>query len=554
MWPGLHALERLALRVTSGLGLTALLLSLGALWGVFAYAVGLVIAIAAAGTLLGILCGRRPGAAKTARTDVGLAVVIVASVVACIGAIAPITDDDALAYVVPVANRIAATGALRVWSDQARAMWPQSQQVLLAAVGWFGGDRLGVVTALEWLLCIGVIAALARRVCERPEHVWPAIVIACGAPVFAFQVASGKEDLLLIAATAATAFCLAGDDPRELALGGLFAGIAAGAKYTGGIVAGAAVIWMVLRQPKSPQRALVVAAAACVTGALWYIVNFWRYGNAVAPFLFGAPGTVLDSATARAFVDGYGARSALGFLVAPVHIFIEPSIFGGRGNLYNPLVYAGLLTIGVASARIRHRAPLFLAAVFYVGWFMSLHNARLLLPAAVLLAPAAADVLVPFAKRYTSLAVASGLLAALACALPPAIGVVRAVRYIAGPSTFLELETQNYADIQWMNAHLDPRRDRVASDHKVLAYLGVPWIFLAPTYQLEFSQRELDDPERLLQALRRQRITHLFGSAGSFPGLLPHLRVVYSNPASRLGGVRFFREPPAEATAVFVLQ
>ena len=62
-----------------------------------------------------------------------------------------------------------------------------------------------------------------------------------------------------------------------------------------------------------------------------------------------------------------------------------------------------------------------------------------------------------------------------------------------------------------------------------------------------------NDPVRLLQALRRQGITHLFGGIGSFAGMEPHLRLLYRNPASRLGGVRFFREPPTEDTAVFEL-
>ena len=66
-------------------------------------------------------------------------------------------------------------------------MWPQSQQTLLAFVLRFGGDRLGAVTALEWLLCLGVLSALARRLCERPEHIGPALVIALGAPVVRFR-------------------------------------------------------------------------------------------------------------------------------------------------------------------------------------------------------------------------------------------------------------------------------------------------------------------------------------------------------------------------------
>jgi hypothetical protein len=125
------------------------------------------------------------------------------------------------------------------------------------------------------------------------------------------------------------------------------------------------------------------------------------------------------------------------------------------------------------------------------------------------------------------------------------------VRYAANPAGYLERETQNYADVVWMNAHLDRRHDRVASDHKVLAYLDVPSLILEPTYQTEISGAELRDATSLLAACRRQGITHLFGNIDSFPELASHLRMIYRNPSSRLGGVRFFREPPTEATAVF---
>jgi hypothetical protein len=61
----------------------------------------------------------------------------------------------------------------------------------------------------------------------------------------------------------------------------------------------------------------------------------------------------------------------------------------------------------------------------------------------------------------------------------------------------------------------------------------------------------LNDSDRLLNACRRQGITHLFGNTDSFPGAHERLRIVYENQRSRVGGAHFFREPPTEATAVF---
>jgi hypothetical protein len=300
------------------------------------------------------------------------------------------------------------------------------------------------------------------------------------------------------------------------------------------------------------RSAVVVALCAAASGGLWYGLNLWRYGNPVAPFVFGASGTTLDAGVISGFVNAYGVgRNPLTFFLAPAWIFVEPFRFSGRANLYNPLVYAGLAGLLFSSARRRHGPLFFMAAVLYVGWFLTLQNARLLLPAAVLLAPAAADRLVPLVRRRGALAMLAWGAAALSLGIVAAVGVMRGVRYVRDPPGFLERETQNYADIRWMNTHLDRGRDRVASDHKALGYLEVPWIVLVPTYQIEISTVELRDASRFLEACRRQRITHLFGSIDSFPDVRAHLRPVYRNPSSRLGGMRFFREPPTEATAVF---
>ena len=160
-------------------------------------------------------------------------------------------------------------------------MFPQSQQVLLAYVMRMGGDRLGALTAIEWLITLGVVNALVRRVCERSENTGAALVIALGSPVVAFQVASTKEDLLLLPAAAACAFCLAGEGSlAELAAAGLFAGLAAGAKYPGLGIAVGAVAWTLISRRDDPWRAsAVVAISAAAAGGFWYLLNLWRFAN-----------------------------------------------------------------------------------------------------------------------------------------------------------------------------------------------------------------------------------------------------------------------------------
>src|SRR5881409_2683510 len=168
-WPELRRHERLALELTAGLGLTALLLSIALVAGWFAAATPVLIAIAIGGAALLPRPRHRaavPPAAEPPWTARITALIFICAAVACAGALAPVTDHDALSYVQPIARHIADAGALRVRS------------------------------AIEWLVPIGAISALARRVSERPEHVPVAIALAIAAPVAAFQVAAAKEDML----------------------------------------------------------------------------------------------------------------------------------------------------------------------------------------------------------------------------------------------------------------------------------------------------------------------------------------------------------------------
>jgi hypothetical protein len=556
--------ERLALVLTAGLGLTALLLAAIALGGQFAHApivLGIVIAVRS-GRAVQMRLRRAPVSefppdtrANRRVTPMAVAVALTA-VLAALGAIAPVTDDDALAFGVPCARHIADTGSLRVWSDQARSMFPQSQMLLLAFVLRMGGDRLGAVTAFEWLLCLGVMSALARRFCERSDHAVAAVIIALGSPVMAFQVASAKEDLLALAATLATACFLEREAAgAPLAAAGMFAGLAAGAKYSGVGMPVAVALWVLVSQHGSRVRSMaIVAGSAFASGGLWYVLNAWQFANPVAPLVFGASGTHFDAQLAVAFSRMFGAGRGVGaFVAAPLRVFVQPSLFGGRANLYNAFAYAGLAGLFVGSLRRRHAPLLLSAAVLYAGWFFALQNARLLVPAAALLAPAAADCLVPLVRRHHAVRpIAYGVVAA-SLGIVALVGVLRVQRYAADPATYLDRESQRYADLQWMNTHLDPARHRIGSSVKVIGYLNVPSLVLDPTRQLELSASDMADAATLAAALRRQRVTHVFGRPADFDGLETHLRVVHENAASVLGGVRFFRAPPTERTAVYEL-
>jgi hypothetical protein len=190
--------------------------------------------------------------------------------------------------------------------------------------------------------------------------------------------------------------------------------------------------------------------------------------------------------------------------------------------------------------------------VLYVGWFFSIENARLLLPAAVLLAPAAADVLMLLVGRWRPLAWTTGVVLAVPLLLISGVGIVRTARYARDPAAFLYNYTERYADIQWINAHLDPRIHRIGSFFPDVGYLTIPFLSLGATYQMELTFDEVNDPALLLQACRRQRITHLLAAPRAFPAALsPHLRVVYDNPSALRGGEHFFLPARTEHVTLF---
>ena len=179
-WADLRTYERVSLELLAGLGLTAILLSLLTLAGGFAWNTVMLAVISAAGLVFAWRDRRGhdgpqgPSRNRSADLQVGrmnisaLAIVLVA-LLGCIGAIAPVTDDDALAYVVPISRHIAATGHLAVWPDQVRSMW-RGQLGQVRPDRWLGYRRggpmaLGVEAAgvVEAGVGAGVRGLQARR-------------------------------------------------------------------------------------------------------------------------------------------------------------------------------------------------------------------------------------------------------------------------------------------------------------------------------------------------------------------------------------------------------
>jgi hypothetical protein len=549
--------ESIALAGAAGLGLTAVLLGVLGLagrleWARWILPAGSVLTLAAAARRSS--SWRRP---HWRRPSAGEALLSVMVVVACLGAIAPTTEFDSLAYPIPIARHLAEEGLWRFWPDQVRSVFPLSQELLLVPLIQAGSLQIGLVSAAEFVLAAWLIVSLARRVTPRADAAWIAALITLGCPAAAFLAASAKEDLLLLTMTTAAAVSLV--SPPSLgaaARAGLFAGFAMGAKFTGVPIALATIAFVPVccgrtRPIRHLAAAVVVAVAA---GGLWYGVNLARFGNPVPIVSLGPRFSppLMPPAVITDWANGFGAgRGLVDAIVAPFHMAVGSEIFGGRGNWINPLAFLGLVVALLRGLRRAVWALVVIALVAYVAWFREIQVARLLLPALALLSIPAADLLARLRARSRIVRASIGLALLASGGVVAAVGAIRVERYVSDPSAFLERETPHYADIAWMNTHLDPARDRVASLYEASGYLRVPWASLNATYQIEFGADDLDDPVRLRTALARGRFTYLFGPPDAFTGLVDALELVRANPASRVGGSSFFREPRTEATAIY---
>src|SRR5207249_9157367 len=143
-------------------------------------------------------------------------------------------------------------------------------------------------------------------------------------------------------------------------------------------------------------------------------------------------------------------------------------------------------------------------------WFAGMQVARLLLPAAALLSIPAAEALLWAWSRFRLVRYPVGVSLALAAGIVIAVGGLRFGRYLSNPDSFLERETEHFAAIRWINTHLDPAHDRVVTELRSSGYLRIPWMNLAPDYQVEIGSEELTDVTQLRLALKRQGFTHLF--------------------------------------------
>ncbi len=233
---------------------------------------------------------------------------------------------------------------------------------------------------------------LARRVLNR-EHAWLALALIMGIPILPILAGFAYVDLgwsaFEVLAVLAFLIGIENRGNKYLILSGTMCGLAMGSKYLG--LEGVCVLGMLLLllHWRSGWRALLESALyfgapAIIVASPWYIKNAVWFGNPVFPFFLGGHGwepvrLELYQSYLQSF--GYG-RSALDYVLLPVHIYTHPERFGAVMNqidIPNPLFI--LACFVVTLKRTRAISLLLVISAFrFVLWSVGSQQTRFLTP------------------------------------------------------------------------------------------------------------------------------------------------------------------------------
>ena len=282
-------------------------------------------------------------------------------------------------YHLRVPREFARTGT---WNrlDVVQSFQPMYVEMLFGQGLVVGG---GVVAALvHWVLGLGAVAAAAawgRRL--GGDAVWAAVIFGATG-LYVWESTSAFIDLGL-ALFSALAFWWSTEtegDWLPAILGGTFAGLAAGSKFTGlivGLLAGIASVAVVWPDWRRGLRRLFVIGGLVVLIALpWYVRNALLTGNPIYPLanrLFGKPWVAFST-----FTYGYG-NDLLHLLSSPFDLLARGQAFD-QGWSIGPALLA-LVPIGVSARRTRLTWILLVGlGLWWLVWYFSSPQTRLLLP------------------------------------------------------------------------------------------------------------------------------------------------------------------------------
>ncbi|HVR61205.1 MAG TPA: hypothetical protein VMU50_04865 [Polyangia bacterium] len=316
-----------------------------------------------------------------------LAALIVVAAATLLATLAPPSSMDAMVYHLRAPRAFLRAGGWVSLPDIVQSFQPLYVEMLFGHAMALYDDVLA--SLVHWALGIGAVttaAACSRRL--GGSALWGMVIFGASA-MFAWESTSAFIDLGLACFTSLALLWATRPDvgAPSWVLAGVFAGLAAGTKLNGAVgaaLAGLGTLCAAGPDWRSGARRLVAVGALALALALpWYVRTLLSTGNPFYPVgnaLLGQPQVNLASVY---YGNGTGV---LRLMLSPFDLIWRGQAFD-KGWSFGP-AYLALLPLGAAlvwrtrSGRIAAAA----VAVWWLFWFASSQQARLLLP----LAPVAA--------------------------------------------------------------------------------------------------------------------------------------------------------------------
>jgi dolichyl-phosphate-mannose-protein mannosyltransferase/uncharacterized protein DUF1420 len=446
-------------------------------------------------------------------------------------AMAPLTGSDAMHYhfTVPLL-------------EQGRPLAPifwlthsffTGQAHLLISLGLaLGSDHISMgLIFLGGLLTAAALFAMARELMPL-RWAWIAALIFVATPLVFWQIGtSGSPDIWMafyvaLAALAAARGEAAGASAagsakathRWFVLAGLFAGAAAGVKYTGWVIPFVLLAYLLVVR-RSWKTGAACALVSLVVG-IWPLARNWMWtGDPVFPFLtpWLAPARVnlcgLEAIRLATRAEAFG-RDLPHLLKFPFALVLNGNQYG-LGHYFGPLVlaFAPLLPFANWRKPAGRFAALFWATLF-VSALLTSQMGRFLLPAyalslALVLSGVAA--MKEGGRRIIHLScagtIAVFLLFAAASDAIYAREFLPVVLGIEQERAFLERMAPDYRIVEFINRNLAPEaggqgNGSVMVFFRHLYYLRVPFVDGAPEYSWAMDPPQVQTPDAMLELLR----------------------------------------------------
>jgi hypothetical protein len=454
----------------------------------------------------------RPALRSLPRADLGLVVVVgVYALVAVFVTCAPISSADALYYHATMPELFERAHAL----VEVPAVW-QSYQPFLVQLLIMDGFLLwnsvqGAFAPL--LLGLGAAAAVGltayrlagRRVALLATAVFLAQPFALWLlsstfvePGGAFVVAMAAANVVRFSQTRRA---------QVLVLAGVFTGALAGIKYAALGAAAVVAVVVLATCVRRPRHAIAFVLPALAVALPWYVKNAILVGDPLYPLL-GWPNEQTKNEAQSTFDNfGYG-RSALDLLLLPARLLADAEPFN-RAEYMSPL-FMLFAPLSLFVARWRRAAVIVLAAVavYVVGWFFNVQDARYLffaLPPLAVLTAVGIDWLAGAGRVGRLLAVAVPVGAFAVGLAVSAVYTSRFVPVVVGRESdeaFLTRAVSYYEATAWLNRNL-PANARVALDHAFVLPVERP----AMTWSVEALETDVG-PAETRAFFRRYGLTH----------------------------------------------